>query len=199
MGIELRLIAEMVAAESRILDIGCGDGELLKYLTAHKRVDGRGIELDPAQVARAVAHGLSVIQGDADTDLKDFPDRAFDYVILSQTLPALRRPREVLEHLLRIGRHAIVSIPNLAYWRLRWRLMTRGRVPMTRVFRDPWYSTPIIHPCSIEDFLSLCGDLGIRVERSEVLTRDGRQSRFAASGAWANLFGELAVFLLARR
>jgi methionine biosynthesis protein MetW len=196
--VDLRLIADMVAPGARVLDVGCGDGSLLAWLDRHREVDGRGIELSMAGVSAAVAHGLSVIQGDADTDLKDYPDGAFDYVILSQTLQATYAPKTVLTNMLRIGRHAIVSFPNFGHWRVRWHLLTRGRMPVTETLAYEWYETPNIHFCTIRDFLSLCDDLGIKVERGIALDRAGRVMSVAPLGAAANLMAAQCVFLLTR-
>jgi methionine biosynthesis protein MetW len=191
------IVADMVEPGSRVLDVGCEEGTLLDYLGRVKRVDGRGIELSMTGVRAAVAHGLSVIQGDADTDLKDYPTAAFDYVILSQTLQATRDPRGVLLHLLRIGRRAIVSIPNFGHWRMRLNLLIGGRMPVTESLPFAWYDTPNIHFCTIRDFRNLCGMLDIGVERA--LTLDGRgRVRFDAGGTLANWMGEQAVFLLKR-
>jgi methionine biosynthesis protein MetW len=193
---DLLLIAEMVEPGSRVLDIGCGDGALLAYLAAEKRVDGRGVELSQSGVNSCVRHGLSVIQGDADRDLKDYPSDAFDYAILSQTLQATRNPRDVIENLVRIGRRAIVSFPNFGHWRVRLRLLVGGRMPMTGLLSHPWYETPNIHFCTIIDFEELCREMGIRIERSLPLDHSGRPLHAAAS---ANLLAEQAMFLLSRR
>jgi len=193
--VDLQRIAEMVAPAARVLDIGCGDGALLDHLAREKKVDGRGIELSMEGVRSAVAHGLSVIQGDADTDLEDYPPGAFDYVILSQTLQATREPREVLQNMLRIGRRAIVSFPNFGHWRIRLSLALHGRMPKNQTLAYQWYDTPNIHLCTVRDFTDLCADLGITVERA--LTLDGNGNvRFEGDGSLANLFGEQAVFLL---
>src|SRR5499427_1307714 len=149
---DLRLIAEMIEPESRVLDIGCGDGALLAYLARHKNVDGRGIEISQSGVNACVGHGLSVIQGDADRDLDAYPANAFDVVVLSQTLQATRQPRRVLETLVRIGRRAIVSFPNFGFWRVRFGLAVRGRMPVTGLLDHQWYDSPNIHLCTIHDF-----------------------------------------------
>jgi methionine biosynthesis protein MetW len=196
--VDLKLIADMVAAGSRVLDVGCGDGSLLNWLGRNKAVDGRGIELSMSGVAAAVAQGLSVIQGDADTDLKDYPTGAFDYVILSQTLQATYEPKTVLTHMLRIGRRAIVSFPNFGHWRVRLSLMARGRMPVTDTLSYQWYETPNIHFCTIRDFQLLCRELGITVEKSVALHSDGRSLPCLGEGAWANLFAEQGLFLLSR-
>src|SRR6187401_1165024 len=143
--VDLVLVSEMVAVGAKVLDIGAGDGELLRILGESRGVDGRGIELSREGVNECVAKGLAVIQGDADTDLLDYPNDAFDYVILSQTLQATRHPRQVLEHMLRIGRHAVVSFPNFGHWRIRGELMFAGRMPRTDNLPETWYDTPNIH------------------------------------------------------
>ncbi len=148
---------------------------------------------------RCVGKGLAVIQGDADVDLADYPDDAFDYVILSQTLQATRRPRWVLEQMLRIGRHAIVSVPNFGYWRMRLQLLTRGRMPVTKNLPDTWYDTQNIHFCTIRDFVELVRELDVRIERAVALDGRGRRVRFYVPWWFWNLFGEQAVFLLSRK
>jgi methionine biosynthesis protein MetW len=193
---DLQIIADMIAPASRVLDVGCGDGALLHILVDEMGVDGRGIELSVAGVNACVSSGLSVIQGDADTDLKDYPSGAFDYVILSQTLQATRAPREVLFELLRIGRRAVVSFPNFGHWRVRLSLMFGGRMPPIDNGAHEWYDTPNIHYCTIKDFLVLCDEMGINVERSLALAQGGKPKR--AGGALRNLFGEQAVFLLSK-
>ncbi|MBW7850408.1 MAG: methionine biosynthesis protein MetW [Rhodospirillales bacterium] len=197
--VDLQLIAEMVEPGSRVIDVGCGDGALLDYLGRYKNVDGRGIELSMAGVSAAVSHGLSVIQGDADTDLKDYPTGAFDYVILSQTLQATRDPKGVINHMLRIGRRGIVSFPNFGHWRVRLNLLLRGRMPVTEVLPYQWYDTPNIHFCTTADFVALCRELDITIERGIALDGLGRVQRFDGGGWLANLCGEQAVFLLKRR
>jgi methionine biosynthesis protein MetW len=195
--VDLQLIADMVAPGARVLDIGCGDGALLDYLVHFKQVDGRGMELSQAGVNACVSHGLSVIQGDADTDLKDYPSNAFDYAILSQTLQATRDPKGVVEHLARIGRRAIVSFPNFGHWKVRMRLLLRGRMPVTEALPLHWYDTPNIHLCTIQDFVALCAEIGVTVERGIVISPSGRPSPIR-SLHWANLTGEQALFLLKR-
>lgn len=190
------LIAEMVAPGSRVLDVGCGNGDLLMLLEERRGVDARGIELRQAKVNDGVARGLSIIQGDAETDLTHYPDHAFDYAILSQTLPAMKEPHETLIQLVRIGRRAIVSFPNFGYWRIRWRLLWGGRMPVTPTLPEPWFRTPNIHSCTIRDFLDLCRELGIVVERAQALNAYGRPRRISLTAGWQNLLGEQAVFLL---
>src|ERR1700738_4667944 len=167
----------MVEAKSRVLDVGCGDGTLLRLLAEEKGVDARGIELSQRGVNDCVAKGLSVIQGDADTDLADYPDNGFDYVILSQTLQATRQPRTVLEHMLRIGRHAIVSFPNFGHWKIRLQILFAGRMPQTNNLPYSWYDTPNIHFCTIKDFRHLCIVVGARMERAIALNPWGKPLR----------------------
>src|SRR4051794_32814798 len=186
----------MIEPGSRVLDVGCGDGALLAYLAREKGVDARGIELSQAGVNACVRHGLSVIQGDADRDLDTFPKDAFDVVVLSRTLQATRRPRHVLEALLRIGKRAIVSFPNFGFWRVRLSLMFRGRMPVTELLNYPWYETPNIHFCTIRDFVALCEELGARIERSVTLDRHGRPFSLDPRGSLANLAAEQGVFVL---
>src|SRR5436305_10700631 len=163
---DLRLIAEMIEPESRVLDIGCGDGALLAYLAREKGVDARGMELSQSGVNACVRHGLSVIQGDADHDLDAFPAGAFDVAVLSQTLQATRRPRHVVEELVRIGKRAIVSFPNFGFWRIRLGLLWRGRMPVSELLHNSWYDTPNIHLCTIRDFIVHCDALSTKTERS---------------------------------
>ena len=195
--VDLQIIADMIEHGTRVLDVGCGTGTLLDYLVNFKQVDGRGIELSTEGVNACVSNGLSVIQGDANVDLKDYPDQAFDYVVLSQTLQAMNAPREVLEQMLRIGKHAIVSFPNFAHWRVRYQLGLKGRMPVSDNLPYEWYETPNIHFCTIKDFTVLCREMGISVEKSMSLDHAGSAiRRVDLTPFLANLFGEQAVFLL---
>ena len=196
MRVDLALIAGMIAPASRVLDIGCSEGSLLEHLFRNLQCDARGLELDMAAVTRAVAHGLPVMQGDADTDLATYPDGAFDYVVLSRTLQAVERPREVLRQMLRIGTHAIVSFPNFGHWTLRLQLLLQGRMPMTRSWGRMWYETPNIHPCTIRDFFALCETDGYRIEQWLAVDEEGATTPWRRSPALANLFGEQGLFLL---
>lgn len=190
---DLAIIAANVAPGSRVLDIGCGDGALMAALRDTRQVDARGLELDAGDVAAAVGRGLSVVQGDADTDLADYPDGSFDYAILSQTLQTTRHPDLVLENLLRIGKHAFVSFPNFAHWRVRASLLFGGRMPVTRLLPIAWYATPNIHHVTVDDFRALVKERGIAIEGEWFLSGDQR-----TGSAMANLFAEHAVFLLRR-
>ena len=195
---DLALIADLVEPGARVLDVGCGDGALLQLLAEQKNVDGRGVELSQRGVNECVAKGLSVIQGDADTDLVDYPDDGFDYVILSQTLQATRQPREALRNMLRIGRRAIVSFPNFGHWRVRTQLAFLGRMPVTGNLSYSWHDTPNIHLCTIRDFVELVGELDAYIVRGAALDRTGAPIRFNAPWWVWNLMGEQAVFLLER-
>ena len=190
---DLAIIAREVSANARILDVGCGDGLLMAALRDTKDADARGMELDARDVATAVARGLSVVQGDADTDLADYPDGSFDYAILSQTLQTTKRPDLVLDHLVRIGRQAFVSFPNFAQWRIRFAHMFGGRMPVTEQLPHRWYDTPNIHHVTIDDFRSFLDERNIRIEGQWFLSGDKpRDERLA------NLLAEHAVFLLRR-
>lgn len=188
---DLAIIAAQIVPGSRILDVGCGDGTLMAALRDERCCDARGLELDPVNVAAAVARGLSVVQGDAEADLSDYPDASFDYVILSQTLQTTARPDLLLEQLLRIGNRAFVSFPNFAHWRVRLSLLWGGRMPVTRLLPLAWYETPNIHHVTVDDFRSLLSAKDIRVDGAWFLSGDKR-----TSAAAANFRAEHAVFLL---
>ena len=195
--VDLLAVADMVQPGARVLDVGCGDGELLRLLET-RGVDGRGIELSREGVNECVAKGLAVIQGNADTDLADYPDDAFDYVILSQTLQATQHPRIVLEHLLRIARRAVVSFPNFGHWRIRLQIMFGGQMPATANLPETWYDTPNIHFCTIKDFVQLCDEINVKMERAVALDLYGRPVPLNLPWWVWNMFGEQGVFLLSR-
>lgn len=190
---DLAIIAGAVPSGSRALDIGCGEGELMAALR-DKGVDARGLEIDPANVTAAIARGQSVVQGDANRDLADYPDDAFDYAILSQTLQTTERPDRVVDELLRIAPRAFVSFPNFAHWRIRLALLWGGRMPVTRLIPVAWYATPNIHHVTVSDFRDLLSEKGIAVEAAWYLSGDKSTSDAAAS--WR---AEHAIFLISRR
>jgi methionine biosynthesis protein MetW len=196
--IDLELIADMVESGSRVLDIGCGRGELLDLLVNRRQADGRGLELSQAGVNACVARGLSVVQGNADTDLSYYPDNGFDTVILSQTLQATQKPLEVLREMARIGPQLIVSIPNFGHWRVRAHLALRGRMPETKALASSWYETANIHLCTLLDFTDLCAELDLKVAQCITLTNGRAHQSTKAPGSWQNLTAEQALFVLQR-
>ena len=195
---DLQAIANLVEPGSSLLDIGCGEGDLLSWLQDQKQVQGRGIELSQGGVNRCIMRGLSVIQGDADMDLQYYPDQAYDYAVLSQTLQTLRAPKDVLEQLVRIARHAIVSVPNFAYWKNRAYLAFRGRMPVTKTLSYEWFDTPNIHFCTITDFVDMCELVNVTIEKRLYLSNQGVPAPFHRRGPFANLLGEAGVFMIRR-
>ena len=196
---DFREILRLVRPGARVLDIGCGEGDLLELLTREKSVDGRGLEISQAGVSAALARGLAVVQGDADRDLADYPSKAFDYAVLSQTLQTVRDPRAVLNELMRIAEHAIVSFPNFGHWSVRWSLLTKGRMPTTRSLPAPWWATPNIHLCTLRDFTDLVRDLDLRIEAASALIRGKPARPMSENQQWENWRAEQAIFLLGRR
>jgi methionine biosynthesis protein MetW len=194
--LDLHLISQMIEPNTRVLDIGSGDGTLIEHLFRTLDCDARGIEIDMQEVTRAIAHGLPVMHGDADSDLAHYPDGLFDYVVLSRTLQAVERPREVLRQMLRIGDRALVSFPNFGHWRVRWQLAWSGRMPMTPTWDRAWFETPNIHPCTIQDFFDLCRREGYAVEQWLAVDDAGRRTPWRKYPGLANFFGEQALFLL---
>ena len=186
------IISQIVEPGAKVLDLGCGDGELLEWLAENKGVDARGVEISGAKVQRAIARGVSVYQGDIDQGLADYPDQAFDYVILSQTLQETRQPLRVLREMLRVGRRAIVAFPNFGHWRVRLSMLTSGRAPKTRLFPYDWYDSPNIHFLTVDDFEQLARQEGLAVERRFFLT--GHRT----VGMLPNLRAEVAVYLVRR-
>jgi methionine biosynthesis protein MetW len=196
---DFREILRLVAPGARVLEVGCGDGELLELMTRAKGIDGQGLEISPENVAACLARGLSVVQGDGDHDLDYFPTHAFDYAVLSKTLQQMREPRHVLNELLRIAQRAIVSVPNFGHWRMRASLMTRGRMPETRALPDPWWGTANIHLCTLKDFTDLCRDLDLRIDACSALSNGKPARPMDPHGVLENWRAESALFVLSRR
>lgn len=192
LSVRLQQVARQIPAGASVLDVGCSDGQLLAWLRDSKRVDGRGIELDPERVARAVARGLSVVQGDATHDLAAFPDQSVDYAILSETLQAMDAPDKVMAELVRIGRRAVVAFPNFGHWRIRADLLLKGRMPVTQSLPVSWYATENTHFCTVDDFRALADAMTLRIERQAYLSGERPIS------AWPNLRADHALFVLSR-
>ena len=197
---DLAAIAAMIRPGARVLDVGCGDGALLEHLKT-KNVDGRGIEIAQTNVNACVARGLAVVQGDADTDLVDYPAQVFDAVILSQTIQATEKPRVVMEHLLRIGRRVAISLPNFGYWKVRLSLLAEGRMPRTRTLDYSWWATPNIHLCTLADFVDLANECNATIVEAYALDEHGGSRKVepgSLSHGWMgpNLFAQGGVFLL---
>ena len=190
------LIESFIDSKSKILDIGCGEGELIKQLEINKFSDTRGIEIDPHLTRKAIANGLNVVQGNAEEDLNQYSNQSFDYVILSQTLQAMLRPKEVLLELLRIGAKAIVSFPNFGHWKIRLQLMFNGKMPITEGLPYSWYETPNVHFFTIKDFQELCKNSNIIIEKSIGLTSAGKQFNIYQNTLGVNFFTSEAIFLL---
>ncbi|MEH6755002.1 MAG: methionine biosynthesis protein MetW [Alphaproteobacteria bacterium] len=197
--VDQKLIAEMIAPGSRVLDVGCGDGVLLDLLVHERQVDGRGIELSQEGVNGCVSRGLAVVQGDAQTDLHNYPNDAFDYVILSQTLPAIFDVKGVLDEMLRIGRCAVVSFPNFGHWRVRADLLLQGRSPTSESLPYAWYESPNIRFFTLTDFADLLAEQGLTIERVVTIDGNGKTRTRSKIGYWTNLLTEQAVFVISRK
>lgn len=195
--VDLLEIARLIEPGSSVLDVGCSDGSLLDYLVREKQVEGRGIELSPEGVNQAIAKGLSVMHGNAEEDIAYYPDDHFDYVILSQTLQAMKRPDRMLEQLLRVGRKAIVSFPNFGHWKVRMNLALLGTMPVNRTLDYPWYATPNIHFCTIRDFVNLCRELNIKVQKSTAINAKGYRMPFL-NLFLANLLATQGMYVITR-
>ena len=197
--VDYHIISSLIAHSAKVLDVGASSGALLALLQEEKDVDGRGIELSQAGVSQAVSRGLSIVQGDADTDLIHYPDHGFDFVVLSQTIQATRDPKAVLKQLMRIGKKVIVSFPNFGHWHVRLKLLKNGRMPVTKDLPYTWYDTPNIHFCTITDFVSLCDELDVNIDQFVVLSKSRKKLKDAWPLSLKNALGDQAVMLLSQR
>ncbi len=193
---EFKIISNLIQNETRVLDVGCGDGTLMKFLIENKNIDVRGLEISKNKVQNCIGKGLSVIEGDAEKDLKQFPDSSFDYVILSQTLQAFYNPEKVINDLLRVSKRAIVTIPNFGYWKIRFHLLLKGTMPITKNLPDEWYNTPNLHMCSIKDFFNFCTKKKIKLFKSIALNNERISLINNTNLNLKNLSSELGIFLL---
>jgi methionine biosynthesis protein MetW len=195
---DLEIIAKLINSKAKVLDIGCGEGELLEILQNEKEVDARGIEINEKSVSKAVSKGISVIQGNADKDLKHYPDNSFDYAILSQTIQAMFEPKEIIKQMLRIADNAIISLPNFAYYKNRFYLLFKGEMPVRKTIPHSWYNTPNIHFCSIDDFINLCQEMGFTIKHKTFLSQNFQIMKGIKSGFLANFFAEFGVFVISK-
>ena len=193
---EFKVISDLIEEKSRALDIGCGDGNLMEYLIQNKTKDIRGLEISKEKVQNCLSKGLAVIEGDAENDLKQFPNKSFDYVILSQTLQAFLSPENVINELLRVGNRAIVTIPNFGHWKVRFDLLTKGTMPVTKNLPNEWFNTPNLHMCTILDFYNFCKNRNIKIFRSLSLNREKISDINKSNLKFKNLISELGIFLI---
>ena len=193
---EFKVISKLIDERSRVLDVGCGDGILMEYLSKNKVVDVRGLEISKEKVKKCLSNGLAVVEGNAEYDLKQFPDLSFDYVILSQTLQAFMSPENVIKDLLRVGKKVIVTIPNFGHWKIRVDLLFKGEMPITKNLPYEWYNTPNLHMCTIQDFYNFCNNKGISIYK--IISLNGQKtSKITSSNLkYKNLISELGIFLL---
>ncbi len=193
---DLDLIANLVEDNSKVIDIGCGNGELLNFLSKNKNSKIQGLEINQKKVNKCVSKGLSVIQGDADKDLGLYPEKSFDYVILSQTIQATLEPEKILTELTRIGKRVIVSIPNFGFWKIRLDLLVKGKMPITSKLNSTWFETENIHLCTISDFTNLCDQLNLKIKQTVTIASNKQKMFFGKPNKLANIFAEEAIFLI---
>ena len=193
---EFEVISQIIQNNKKVLDVGCGDGTLMEYLKNHQKNDVRGLEPQKKYVQECISKGLSVIEGDAEKDLIQFPNKSFDYAVLSQTLQAFLNPEEVLNQLLRIGKKTIVSIPNFGYWKVRLHLLFKGTMPVTKNLPNEWYNTPNLHMCTIKDFVNFCNKKNIIIDKSMCLTKEKISEITKKNMKYKNIFSELGIFLI---
>jgi|TARA_X000000368_G_scaffold521_1_gene352 methionine biosynthesis protein MetW len=193
---EFQVIAELIENDKKVLDVGCGDGILMDFLKKNKNTNIRGLEISKSKVQECIAKGLTVIEGNAEKDLKQFPDKSFDYVVLSQTLQAFLDPELVIEELLRVGKKAIVTIPNFGYWKVRLHLLLKGTMPITKRLPDEWYNTPNVHMCSIKDFFHFVKSKDIKIFKSLAVSNQNVSIIKDSNLPIKNLVADLGIFLI---
>ncbi len=193
---EFQIISELIENNTRVLDVGCGDGTLMKNLKDKKNIDTRGLEISKNKVQICIKKGLSIIEGNAEKDLEQFPDLSFDYVILSQTLQAFYNPEKVINDLLRVAKNAIVTIPNFGYWKIRLHLLFKGTMPITKNLPDEWYNTPNLHMCTIKDFFNFCSKKNIELYKSIALNGQNKSEISKSNLNYKNFYSELGIFLI---
>ena len=196
---EFQIISQLIEENKRVLDVGCGDGTLMKYLKENKNVDSRGLEISKEKVQMCIAEGLSVIEGNAEDDLKQFPDLSFEYAILGQTLQAFYKPEKVIDDLLRVSKKAIITIPNFGYWKIRIHLLIKGTMPVNKHLPNEWYNTPNLHMCTIKDFVNFCNKKNINLVRSIALHEETVSEINNKNLNVKNLFSELGIFLVEKK
>ncbi|MBL6799633.1 MAG: methionine biosynthesis protein MetW [Candidatus Pelagibacter bacterium] len=195
---EFKIISNLINKNTRVLDVGCGDGTLMEYLKDSKKIDIRGIEISKNNVQKCLSKGLTVIEGDAEKDLLQFPDSSFDFVILSQTLQAFLTPEIVIKELLRVGKKAVVTIPNFGFWKVRLHLLLKGTMPITKNLPDEWYNTPNLHMCTLKDFYNFCENRNIKLDQSIALKNEKISTINKLNLNIKNLSAELGIFLIER-
>ena len=196
MKLEFKIIADLLEENTRILDVGCDDGTLMEFLKKNKNIDIRGIEISKKKVQVCISKGLTVLEGNAEFDLKQFPENSFDYVVLGQTLQAFINPEIVIKELLRVGKKAIVTIPNFGHWRVRLNLLTKGTMPVTKTLPNDWYNTPNIHMCTIKDFVKFSKTINFKIYKSLALMNKNVSNINNSNLSFKNLFAELGIFLI---
>ena len=196
MKLEFRIIADLLEGNTRVLDVGCDDGTLMEFLKKNKNIDIRGIEISKKKVQVCISKGLTVLEGNAEFDLKQFPENSFDYVVLGQTLQAFVNPEIVIKELLRVGKKAIVTIPNFGHWRVRLNLLTKGTMPVTKTLPNDWYNTPNIHMCTIKDFVKFSKTINFKIYKSLALMNKNVSNISNSNLSFKNLFAELGIFLI---
>ena len=193
---EFRIIADLIEANSRVIDVGCGDGVLMDFLKQNKNIDVRGLEISKDKVQKCISKGLTVIEGNAESDLKQFPNHSFDYAVLSQTLQAFLNPEIVINELLRVGKKAIVTIPNFGYWKVRLHLLIKGTMPVTETLPDTWYNTPNLHMCTIKDFFNFATEKNFKIKSSLALSKEEVSEIKNSNLSFKNFFADLGIFII---